>query len=225
MPLPRVLEPEVMESVEEALSYDAMDHEEVNRAFVADLVAEHHVAGEVLDLGTGTARIPIEFCRQVEGVRIVAVDLAESMLDLARKNIEIAGYRDRIVLQRVDAKRLPYEAGRFNAVISNSIVHHLPRPLSALAEAVRVAAPGGALFFRDLCRPDSDARLAELVRMYAGGESYHAQQMFEASLHAALDLEEIRELVGQLGFDPATVTATSDRHWTWSARKAAAAGR
>jgi hypothetical protein len=30
-------------------------------------------------------------------------------------------------------------------------------------------------------------------------------------------VEEIRELVAALGFDPASVQATSDRHWTFSA--------
>ena len=35
--LPRTLEPEVMDSAEEAGDYDAMDHGAVNRAFVADL--------------------------------------------------------------------------------------------------------------------------------------------------------------------------------------------
>jgi hypothetical protein len=36
--LPRVLEPEVMDSAEEAKDYDSMDHAQVNRAFVADLL-------------------------------------------------------------------------------------------------------------------------------------------------------------------------------------------
>ncbi len=43
--------------------------------------------------------------------------------------------------------------------------------------------------------------------------------MFAASLHAALTLAEIRQLVAKLGFQPQTVQATSDRHWTWAAWK------
>ena len=31
-----------------------------------------------------------------------------------------------------------------------------------------------------------------------------------------LSLDEIRELVSRLGLDPATVDASSDRHWTWN---------
>ena len=37
--LSRIMEPEVMDSPEEAQSYDAMDHAEVNHAFVADFLA------------------------------------------------------------------------------------------------------------------------------------------------------------------------------------------
>src|ERR1051325_11092068 len=62
----RVLEPEVMDSLDEAIDYDAMDHAEVNRLFVADfLQAAGRMAAdaEILDLGTGTAQIPIEMCR------------------------------------------------------------------------------------------------------------------------------------------------------------------
>src|SRR5262245_28528158 len=53
--LPRVLEPEVMDTEAEARDYDAMDHATVNRAFVADLLALWDGRGTALDLGTGTA--------------------------------------------------------------------------------------------------------------------------------------------------------------------------
>jgi ubiquinone/menaquinone biosynthesis C-methylase UbiE len=220
--LSRVLEPEVMDSAEEAQDYNAMDHAEVNRRFVEDLVAAAggEISGDVLDLGTGTALIPIELCRRCEECRVVAVDLAAHMLYVARVNIELAEQTDRIRLDRIDAKGLPYDDGCFPVVISNSIVHHIPEPRAALAEAVRVAAPGGLLFFRDLMRPADDGEVARLVALYAGGENDHARQMFADSLRAALTVNEVRGLVGALGFPPETVTATSDRHWTWSARKA-----
>ena len=41
----------------------------------------------------------------------------------------------------------------FDAVMSNSIVHHIPKPDDALAEMLRVLRPGGFLFVRDLLRP------------------------------------------------------------------------
>jgi len=239
--LSRVLEPEVMDTAEEARDYDAMDHSHVNRLFVADfLAAVGHIFSvperapsvsdgsaegsapelpELLDVGTGTALIPVELCKASPTCRIVAIDLSTHMLDLARYNLEINGCVSRILLLHVDGKQLPFEDDRFAAVMSNSIVHHIPEPRSVLAEAVRVAKPGGRLFFRDLLRPPDEATLGRLVATYAGGESNHARQMFADSLHAALTLDEIRELVAGLGFDPAAVEATSDRHWTWSATK------
>jgi ubiquinone/menaquinone biosynthesis C-methylase UbiE len=215
--LPRVLEPEVMDSPEEALDYDTMDHSAVNRAFVDDLLAACAQPGDVLDLGTGTAQIPIELCRREPGCRVMAADAAESMLDLARYNIEAAGLIERIQLARGDAKSLPFADGMFDTVMSNSIVHHIPEPMTVLREAVRVVRPGGLLFVRDLARPGDQQTLQRLVETYAAEANEHQQAMFAASLHAALALEEVRQLVASLGYSAERVRMTSDRHWTWQA--------
>lgn len=215
----RVLEPEIMDSPHDAADYDAMDHEEVNRAFVADLLATGRIGSPLLDLGTGTARIPIEFCRRTVDFDIVACDMAASMLALARRNIVAAGWEGRISLHLLDAKQLPFGNGSFAAVISNSIVHHIPNPMVVLREAVRVTAPGGRIFFRDLLRPSDEKTWEALVGQYAGDASGHQRELFADSLRAALSLDEIRQLVTSLGFGSETVRFTSDRHWTWSAEK------
>jgi ubiquinone/menaquinone biosynthesis C-methylase UbiE len=196
----------------------------VNRLFVADLLASQRGAAvpadaEALDLGTGTAQIPIELCRQNPQARVRAVDLAGHMLELARQNVAQSGFDQRIVLAQVDAKGLPYADGAFRVVISNSIVHHIPEPRRALAEAWRVLAVGGLIFFRDLARPYDGAELQRLVDTYAADCNRQQRQLFEASLRAALSVEEIHRLVAELGSDPSTAQATSDRHWTWSAVK------
>ncbi|MBL8793816.1 MAG: class I SAM-dependent methyltransferase, partial [Planctomycetia bacterium] len=213
----RVLEPEVMDSAEEARDYDAMDHSMVNRVFAADFLAVWQGQWPVLDVGAGTAQIPIAVCQQAPSIRIVAIDLAEHMLALGRANVRAAGLEAHISLERQDAKRLSYANGAFGAVISNSIVHHIPEPRRVLAEMVRVLRPGGVLFVRDLLRPDDVATLNRLVQTYAGDANSHQQKMFAESLHAALTLAEVRALAAELGFDPATVQQTTDRHWTWSA--------
>lgn len=270
--LARRLEPEVMDTADEARDYDAMDHAEVNRLFVGDFlrlyfdfdsplvesrpgepVAARQSRGggnpassktptnattvrRILDVGAGTGLIPIEICRQLEpptasgapggvdrpgsgggaslAVRFTAVDLAGEMLKLAERNVRDAGLADRIELARIDAKRLPYSDGAFDAVISNSIVHHVPEPVRVLREMRRVLRPGGVLFVRDLLRPPDEATLNALVAAYAGGESSHARQMFRDSLHAALTLEELRHELDEAGIPPAWARQTSDRHWT-----------
>jgi ubiquinone/menaquinone biosynthesis C-methylase UbiE len=217
--LTRVLEPEIMDSPDEAADYDSMDHSVVNERFVEDLLAVRSEPGDILDLGTGTAQIPVALCRRHPSCRILAADAAVAMLELARYNVEAAGQIERIQLAHVDAKELPFADGLFDTVMSNSIVHHIPEPAAVLAEAVRVTAPGGMLFFRDLLRPDSEERLAELVATYAGDCNEHQRKMFSDSLRAALSLDELRELVaGFVGLDN-SVAQTSDRHWTWVATK------
>lgn len=218
--LERILEPEVMDSAEEARDYDAMDHAQVNGVFVDDFLdAWPTSAGAVIDVGTGTAQIPIELCRRHAVVSVLGIDLAEHMLRLGVENIRRASLSDRIRLERIDAKTLPFPDGSFAAVISNSIVHHIPKPLAALREMVRVTAPGGIVFVRDLLRPADDDTVNMLVNTYAGDANAHQRQLFEASLRAALSLREIRGLVSELGFSPDTVTQTTDRHWTWRTGK------
>ena len=228
MKLTRVLETEVTETNDEAALYDEMDHEGVNRQFVDDLIAAcefdsflEEGAIEVLDIGTGTARIPIELCDQTEDqVRVYAVDMSIPMLDIARMNVEFSGYQERIQLDRMDAKGLEMtEGGRFAVVMSNTVIHHLPDPRLCLAEALRLVAPGGRLFFRDLVRPLSIEAVDQLVDRHAAGEPELARQMLHDSLRAALDLDEIRAMITELGFDAQTVQLTSDRHWTWSVAK------
>jgi ubiquinone/menaquinone biosynthesis C-methylase UbiE len=218
--LPRVLEPEVMDSAAEAHDYDAMDHRQVNDVFVRDFLQFWSAGQALLDVGTGTAQIPIVLSQRAPAVHIVAIDAAQHMIDLGRDNVRHAGLVERIQVERCDAKHLPFADGSFDAVISNSIVHHIPKPEMVVAEMVRVTRQSGRLFVRDLSRPASAAALQQLVTQYAGDANPHQRQMFADSLHAALTLDEIRALVAPLGFAPATVQMTSDRHWTWAAVRA-----
>ncbi len=235
--LSRILEHEVMDTPAEAVDYDAMDHADVNRLFVDDLLAQLSSHGmlpsveylKILDLGTGTAQIPIELCKHTENVHVVAIDAAKNMLCVAETNVRKAGLENHIELRPADAKRLMFAAGCFDVAMSNSIIHHLPQPMECLDEAIRVVRAGGVLFFRDLMRPADEAEMIRLVNLHAqpagiSAASDHQRAMFSDSLRAALTLEEIRGFIAQLGFDPNAACQTSDRHWTWSAKKRGAPG-
>lgn len=216
----RILEPEVMDDPKESLQYDEMDHMQVNQKFVDDMQKLAPVEGRVLDVGTGTARIPILLCEAVEDCRVMACDLAVTMLDIARRNIASAGLERRIQLYHGDAKSLDCQDEDCDWVISNSLIHHLPDPASAIVHMVRVLRPGGKLFIRDLLRPETNEEIERLVQLYACDEPLDNQQLLRQSLAAALSLSEVRRLAVDVGFSEDTVQATSDRHWTWAAVKA-----
>jgi len=220
--LERTPEPEVMDTDEEVSTYDAMDHSKVNARFAEDFLAFHGPCqgGEILDVGTGTALIPIEIARRDSRARIVAVDLASRMIARARHHVETAGLSSRIRCEVQDAKAFDQTQWRhYEAVISNSIVHHLADPRAVLAAMAGMVAPGGTLFVRDLVRPDSEEQVNDLVETYAADEPEFARALFGASLRAAFTLAEIDAMRRELGLTGGTLVMSSDRHWTWSWRR------
>jgi ubiquinone/menaquinone biosynthesis C-methylase UbiE len=214
MSLTRILEPEVMDSDEEALDYDTMDHAGVNATFCADLLALTSELDPLLDVGTGTALIPIELCRRAPHARVIAIDLATSMLRRAERNVAAAGLSSAISLELRDAKALPYADGSFRGAVSNTILHHIPDPLPAMREIRRVVGRGGILFLRDLIRPETDDAVRMLVERYAANDTPNQRALFEASLQASFTLDEVRALAEACGVPASAVQQTSDRHWT-----------
>lgn len=212
--LARVLEPEGMESAEEVAAYDAMDHVGVNARFVEDLLLTGAELTAVADLGTGTALIPLELFAANPDACITAVDLAPAMLAAADRNIARADAAHAITTLLGDAKRTPLPDASQRAVISNSLVHHLREATPFLADAARLLAPGGVLFVRDLFRPEDDEAVARLSALHTERATPRQRALFEASLRAALTLDEIRASAAEAGLAGATVEQTSDRHWT-----------
>jgi ubiquinone/menaquinone biosynthesis C-methylase UbiE len=219
--LHRILEPEVMDTIEEAFEYDSMDHSQVNEVFCNDFFAVRNLTDgvQILDVGTGTAQIPIVICKRNSDLKITAIDLADSMIVLGNKNINAARLEDSITLVQVDSKKMPYPDESFDQVVSNSIIHHIPNPVECFKEMIRVTKKDGLLFVRDLLRPDSIAELQNIVNLHAGDATPKQKQLLTDSLHASLALTEIREIVKPFGFEAFTVIQSSNRHWTFTARK------
>ncbi|MEY2747627.1 MAG: Demethylrebeccamycin-D-glucose O-methyltransferase [Planctomycetota bacterium] len=207
----RVLEPEVMDTREEADGYDAMDHSAPNAAFARRML-ELGARGRVLDIGCGPGHIPLLLCEALPDSRVVGVDLAEHMLRHAEAKRARSPHAARLSFQRCDAKGLPFADASFDAVCSNTILHHIPDPRPFLREARRVLAPGGALLVRDLVRPWSHARVAELVALHAAGGTSEQQELFRASLCAAFTPFELRAIADECGLAAAEITIDSDRH-------------
>ncbi|MGB3513571.1 MAG: class I SAM-dependent methyltransferase [Microcoleaceae cyanobacterium] len=218
----RILEPEVMDSWEEAEEYDSMDFTEINQAFAETALEIGPKKGLVLDAGTGTARIPILICQQQPEWQIIGIDLSKNMLTIGDRNIENAELKSRIKLELVDAKKLPYPEHHFEMVISNSIVHHLPNALPFFEEIKRVLKPEGGIFIRDLLRPESPELRDKFVDKYAVDCNRHQQQLFRDSLQAAFTIAEVEKIFRKLGMKEVKIYQSSDRHWTaerkWSSQ-------
>ena len=194
----RIPEPEVMGDELEAESY-ASEAALAYLSRIDDTFVEHFLRigpkdGLVLDLGSGPGVIPIKIATKCKGLEVLGVDLSEAMLQIARKNLQAAGLGSRVRFERADAKRLDFPDCTFDAVISNSLLHHLQDPRIALVEAARVLKPGGAVLIRDIRRAPAflfGLWMSVFGRCYSG-------KMLEAyarSLRAALSFGELKGLL------------------------------
>jgi ubiquinone/menaquinone biosynthesis C-methylase UbiE len=145
--------------------------------------------------------------------------LAQSMLIVGQRNVEEAGLVQRIRLEQVDTKRMAYPDLEFDMLISNSLVHHLPDPLSFFQEVKRLVRPGGAILIRDLIRPENDEIVNDLVDRTGLGYDAHQQQLFRDSLKAALTLAEVQDAIDLVGLQNVKLTQSSELHWSIERKK------
>lgn len=208
----RTPEPELMDEPEQARAYAAADFSEPHEAFVDHFVARFpgFAAGRVADLGCGPADVTLRFARRLPQVSVLGIDGAEAMLALGREAVRRAGLGHRVELRlsRLQAA-LP---GGFDAVISNSLLHHLHEPM-VLWRAVRaLAAAGAPVMVMDLMRPSSPQEAQALVATYAADAPPVLKRDFLASLHAAFRVEEVKAQLAEAGLGHFAVEAASDRH-------------
>jgi SAM-dependent methyltransferase len=96
---------------------------------------------KVLDVACGTGNQSIPAARA--GAKVIGLDIATNLLDQARKRA--ADERLKIDFIEGDAEKLPYEAARFDVVVSMFGAMFAPRPDVVASELLRVCRPGGLI--------------------------------------------------------------------------------
>jgi ubiquinone/menaquinone biosynthesis C-methylase UbiE len=216
--LQRVLEPEVMDTEADALEYEAIPNDEVNEQFTDELLRLCPNPVRCVDLGTGPGNIPMLIALKHRTVQIIGLDLSLNMLKLARRRVEVAGVSDRVQFMAMDIKRTRLGPKCYDVVFSNSIVHHIPKPLDVFCEAKRLATDDGLIFFKDLLRPDSLEEVDRLVEEHAADGTPYQMELFRSSLRASLTVSEVQQIADEAGLKAADVRRTSDRHWVLIAK-------
>lgn len=95
----------------------------------------------VLDIGTGPGFYAIILARR--GYEVTAVDYSEGMLREAKRNA--GALANKIRFARMDAQKLAFADGSFDAIVTRNLTWNLPDPAGAYREWMRVLRPGGAL--------------------------------------------------------------------------------
>ena len=100
-----------------------------------------HPIATVLDVATGTGRVPLVLMRQsVFKGRVIGVDRSARMLAVAQQ--DTAKFGNRVLLIQADAQALPFATNRASMVTCLEALEFLPSPKKGLAEFVRVLQPG-----------------------------------------------------------------------------------
>jgi ubiquinone/menaquinone biosynthesis C-methylase UbiE len=155
MPTRRPLEHGVFEEIEMARRYDKearMWMRYVSRSFVSVVKRWGATSGKVLDVGTGTGRLAIEFARGIPDMEVVGLDLSDVALELARDNAQESGVPWRVSFERGDAEDMPFEARTFDLVISSNTLHLVGNPVMMFDEIKRVLKPEGRFLISDFRR-------------------------------------------------------------------------
>jgi arsenite methyltransferase len=125
-------------------------------------------AREILEVGCGIGVGPVLAARSY-GCRVVGVDLSERMVEWSRRRAREERVPDLVDLRVADVLALPFEDGRFDATICESVLAFVADKEQAIREMVRVTKPGGYVGLNEmfLLTETPSAQVAALAGLMA----------------------------------------------------------
>ncbi len=154
-------------------------------------------SGTVLETAAGTGIVTRALVRSLPaGVRVVATDINQPMLDHASKQIP----PDRVSWQKTDAQALPFPDGTFDAVICQFGAMFFPDKQKAYAEARRVLKPHGRFIFSVWDKIEFNEFADVVTATIAGMFPDDPPQFLARTPHGYHDKEAVMAAVRGAGF-------------------------
>jgi ubiquinone/menaquinone biosynthesis C-methylase UbiE len=157
---------------------------------------------DILETAAGTGVLTRAISARLPGVRLVATDLNQPMLDHAAAR---APRGQNIVWQQADALALPFADGSFDAVACQFGVMFFPDKVKGYAQAHRVLRPGGQFLF-NVWTPIVDSEFADVVtQALATVFPQDSPRFLARTPHGYHDVATIRRELADAGFTSVTV--------------------
>jgi SAM-dependent methyltransferase len=115
----------------------------------------------LLEIGCGIGTDLVRFARG--GARVTGVDLSETAIRLARRNVELHGLQ--AALHVGDGSALPFPDASFDVVYAHGVLQYAAEPRRLVLESRRVLAPGGQAIFMVYNRRSWLSALAVLMKV------------------------------------------------------------
>ena len=142
--------------------YDKVYHKFLSDAHRRTAAAAAAAGPEILEVGVGTGLVLPYY---PPNTRVVGVDLSEDMLRRAQEKVQGTPLPHVAFVAAMDACRLGFPDGAFNAVAVPFVITLVPDPERALDEFARVLRPGGEIVISSKLGEDAglQARLGEAI--------------------------------------------------------------
>lgn len=143
----------------------------------------------VLDVACGPGTLVLAFAPKVRFAR--GIDLTFEMLRQARA-FQIERGVSNAAFDCGEAEQLPYPDAAFDLVTCQMSLHHVPKPILAVREMVRVLRPEGKLVVVDTVGPESDPKFEFHNRIESLRDPSHVE---------SLRLTTFLSMFDELGFE------------------------
>jgi ubiquinone/menaquinone biosynthesis C-methylase UbiE len=129
-------------------------------ALAGEIFPDMQTVGRGLDVGCGPGQFTILIAERLPAAEIWGIDLAPTMIELARRHASASSAAGRLHFQIADVGHLPFPDEHFDAVVSSGSIKHWPDPVAGLREMHRVLAPGGRAIIGEMNRLAPPAAVA-----------------------------------------------------------------
>lgn len=164
---------------------------------IAKDVAGQIKAGTILDVGTGPGIIPIEIAKLAPKIKVIGLDLSETMVEIASENAREEGVAEQVSFKLGDAAEMPFEDSSFDFIVSSGSLHHWNQPIKVFNEIYRVLKDGGEALIGDLRRDSSKEEIDEIVK---GIDSWIMRLGVKHSVKESYTSSEISKLLDKTNF-------------------------